>query len=473
MLSLIAAEFVEERVLTERNVNEFDRGQTQSWVNTMLGLARVRENAKKDKEQSFTSLMHHLTPALLRRSYDRLKRKAATGIDGVSWDDYQEGLENRLLDLHARVQKGRYKPKAARRVYIAKGGGEQRPLSIQSLEDKIVQQAVVLLFNEIYETDFLGFSYGFRPGRSQHNALDALAFGINKKKVNWVLDLDLRRFFDTVEHDWLIKMIQHRVHDKRLVKLITRWIKVGVIDDDGKRQSAHCGLPQGAVISPLLSNIYLHYVFDVWSHRWRQDAKGQVLIVRYADDAVLCFENKSDANEYLDRLNPRLSKFGLALHPEKTRLIRFGRHAVVQCAQHREGKPKSFDFLGFTHYCTKTRKGGFKLGRKTIKKRLINQIKAVQAQLRRRMHDPTGVTLKWLRSVLTGHMNYYSVPGNFQSVSLFHFEIVKRWFKMLRRRSQRYSITWDRFGLWVRRFLPKVRIVHPYPEARFRARYSK
>ena len=337
MLSLIAAEFVEERVLTERNVNEFDRDQTQSWVNTMSGLARVRENAKKDKNQSFTSLMHHLTPALLRRSYDRLKRKAATGIDGVSWDDYQEKLENKLLDLHARVQKGSYKPKAARRVYIAKGGGEQRPLSILSVEDKIVQQAVVLPLNEIYETDFFGFSYGFRPGRSQHNALDALAFGISKKRVNWVLDLDIRRFFDTVEHDWMIQMIQHRVHDKRLVRLITRWIKVGAIDDNGKRQSGHCGLPQGAVISPLLSNIYLHYVFDVWRHRWRQEAKGQVLIVRYADDAVLCFENKSDANDYLERLNPRLCEFGLTLHPEKTRLIRFGRYASVQCAKHRAG----------------------------------------------------------------------------------------------------------------------------------------
>jgi RNA-directed DNA polymerase len=268
-------------------------------------------------------------------------------------------------------------------------------------------------------------------------------------------------------------MTQHRVQDQRWVRSIARWIKVGVIDDNGKRQSAHCGLPQGAVISPLLSNIYLHYVFDVWSHRWRQEAKGQVLIVRYADDAVLCFENKSAANEYLEQLNPRLCKFGLTLNPEKTRLIRFGRYASVQCAKHREDKPKSFDFLGFTHYCTMTRKGGFKLGRKTIKKRLINQIKLVQAELRRRMHDPTGVTLKWLRSVLTGHMMYYSVPGNFQSVSQFHFEVVRRWFKMLRRRSQRYRITWDRFGLWARRFLPKVQIVHPYPETRFRARYSK
>ena len=333
---------------------------------------------------------------------------------------------------------------------------------------------MVTLLNQIYETDFKGFSYGFRPARSQHDALDALTYGLCKKKVNWVLDLDIRQFFDTVEHDWLIRMIQHRVSDKRLIKLITRWIKVGVVDDEGVRQSAQRGLPQGAVISPLLSNIYLHYVFDLWSHQWRKKrAKGEVLIVRYADDAVLCFQNKWDANEYLAQLHQRLNRFGLAVHPEKTRLIRFGRYANEQCAERKEGKPKTFDFLGFTHYCTVRRNGDFKVGRKTIRKRMINQIGAVQRELRRRMHEPIGLTLKWLRSVLTGHMNYYSVPGNGQCVSLFHNEIVKRWFKILRRRSQRYTITWERFGPWVRQFLPKVRIVHPYPEMRFRVKYSK
>lgn len=439
----------------------------------MFGFACIREIAKRDKEQSFTALMHHLTPELLRQSFNQLKRQAAKGVDGISWYSYQEELESRLLGLHQRIQKGRYKPKPARRVYIPKGNGEERPLSIQCVEDKLVQQAVVTLLNQIYEAGFKGFSYGFRSKRSQHDALDALTYGISKKKVNWVLDLDIRQFFDTVEHDWLIRMIQHRVRDRRLIKLISRWIKVGVIDGEGGRQSARCGLPQGAVISPLLSNIYLHYVFDLWSHQWRKKrVKGDVLIVRYADDAVLCFQNKWDAKEYLALLHQRLNKFGLAVHPEKTRLIRFGRYAKAQRARYKKGKPQTFDFLGFTHFCTERRNGDFKVGRKTIRKRLVNQINAVQRELRRRMHESIGLTLKWLRSVLMGHMNYYSVPGNGQSISLFHNEIVERWFKILRRRSQRYTITWERFGPWVRRVLPKVHIVHPYPEMRFRVRYS-
>lgn len=440
----------------------------------MLGLSRVRDNAKKDKQQTFTALMHYLTPALLRKSFYQVKRNAAKGVDGMGWHEYEEGLDERLTDLTARIQTGRYKPKPARRVYIPKGNGEQRALSIQSTEDKIAQQAVVFLLNQIYETDFKGFSYGFRQGRSQHDALDALAYGICKKKVNWVLDLDIRQFFDTVEHEWLIKMIQHRVRDKRLIKLIIRWIKVGAVNDEGRRESADCGLPQGAVISPLLSNIYLHYVFDLWSHAWREKkAKGDVIIIRYADDAVLGFQNKWDANEYLALLNRRLDRFGLATHPEKTRLIRFGRYAAKQCVIAKAEKLQTFDFLGFTHYCTTRRNGEFKLGRKTIRKRLIKQINAVQVELRKRMHDGIGLTLRWLRSVLTGHMNYYSVPGNSKSVSLFHYEIIKRWYKMLRRRSQRHTITWATFGPMVRSSLPKVRVVHAYPEMRFRARYQK
>lgn len=460
--------------MTEGNVREFNRDQAQCWGNTMLGLSRVREIANNDKQQTFTALMHHLTPELLKESFYQLKRNAAKGVDGISWHEYAENLEVRLLDLYARIQRGRYKPKPARRVYIPKGNGEQRALSIQCTEDKIAQQAVVTLLNQIYETDFKGFSYGFRQGRSQHDALDALAYAINKKKVNWVLDLDIRQFFDTVEHEWLIKMIQHRVRDRRLVKLIIRWIKVGVINEAGGRDAAQRGVPQGAVISPLLSNIYLHYVFDLWSHQWREKkAKGDVIIVRYADDAVLGFQSKWDANEYLALLNRRLREFGLATHPEKTRLIRFGRYAAEQCREKSE-KLQTFDFLGFTHYCTTRRNNGeFKLGRKTIRKRLIKQIKAVQVGLRKRMHDPVGLTLKWLRSVLSGHINYYGVPGNSKSVSLFREEVVKRWFKMLRRRSQRYTITWEKFGPMTRSFLPKVRVVHAYPEMRFRAKYLK
>ena len=471
---MTVAESVEGRALTKRNVSEFNRNQTQSWANTMLGLTRVRENAITDKKQSFTSLMHHLTPGLLSNSFNQLKRNAAKGVDGIGWHDYQKEQEHRLPDLHMRIQQGSYRPKPSRKIYIPKGNGEQRPISIQCIEDKIVQQAVVTLLNQIYEADFLGFSYGFRPRRSQHDALDALAYGIEKKKVNWVLDLDIRQFFDTVEHDWLIQMIQHRVKDKRLISMIIRWIKVGDVDDKGKRHPASRGLPQGAVVSPLLSNIYLHYVFDLWSHQWRQTkARGEVTIVRYADDSVLCFPFKQDAVNFLGQLKGRLGDFGLAVHPEKTRLIRFGRFGLRDCARNLEGRPKVFDFLGFTHYCTTTRHGDFKLGRKTIRKRLFDQIKSVQAGLRLRMHDPIGVTLKWLRSVLLGHMNYYSVPGNFASVLKFREEVVKRWFKMLLRRSQRHRLTWAKFGPWVRRFLPKMRVVHPYPVVRFCARYSK
>lgn len=440
----------------------------------MSRFARVRENAIKDKRLQFTSLMHHITPTGLKQSFYQLKRKAAKGVDGVSWQDYQEDSDKKLIDLHARIQDGSYKPQPARQIYLSKDDGTQRPLSIQCIEDKIAQHAMVILLNQIYEADFMGFSYGFRPNRSQHDALDALTYGISKKKVNWVLDLDLQKFFDTVEHDWLIRMIEHRVGDKRLIKLITRWIKVGVVGENGQRTAAVCGVPQGAVISPLLANIYLHYVFDLWTHQWRgKQAKGEVLITRYADDAVLCFQYEWEARRYLSMIKTRLKAFGLAIHPDKTRLIRFGRFAAKQRAQRNEKKPKSFDFLGFTHYCTTRRNGEFKVGRKTMRKKFVKQIQIVQLGLRKRMHDSIGETLKWLRSVLRGHMNYYSVPGNFQSVSKFHNAVIRRWLKMLRRRSQRHHIIWKNFSQWVTKYLPKVRIVHSYPEMRFLARYSK
>lgn len=440
----------------------------------MSRFAHVRENARKDKRLQFTSLMHHITPIGLKQSFYQLKRKAAKGVDGVSWHNYQEDSDKKLRDLHARIQNGSYKPKPARRIYLSKDDGTQRPLSIQCIEDKIAQHAMVILLNQIYETDFMGFSYGFRPKRSQHDALDALTYGISKKKVNWVLDLDLQKFFDTVEHDWLIRMIEHRVQDKRLIKLITRWIKIGVVGENGQRTAAVCGVPQGAVISPLLANIYLHYVFDLWTHQWRsKQTKGEVLITRYADDAVLCFQHEWEARRYLRMLKTRLKVFGLAVHPDKTRLIRFGRFAAKQRVQRNEKKPRSFDFLGFTHYCTTRRNGEFKVGRKTKRKKLIKQILEVQLGLRKRMHNSIGETLKWLRSVLTGHMNYYSVPGNFESVAKFHNVVIRRWLKMLRRRSQRHRIIWERFGLWVKKYLPKVRIVHPYPEMRFIAKHSK
>lgn len=469
-----AAETGEGRALTKRNASECVRAQTQGWNSTMSRLARVREAAVKDKKQSFTALLHHVTPELLLKSFYELKRRAAKGVDGVSWSDYQTDLETQIHDLHKRIQSGQFRPLPARRIYIPKDDGKERPLSILSIEDKIAQQAVVTLLNQIYEVDFLGFSYGFRPNRGQHDALDALAFGIYKQKVNWVVDLDIKKFFDTVEHDWLIHMIRHRVRDERLINLIIRWIRVGYSGDDGKRHVSRCGVPQGAVISPLLSNIYLHYVFDQWTHHWRNSkAQGDVTVIRYADDAVLGFQYHGDATSFLGALELRLQAFGLVLHPVKTRLIRFGRYAVLQRKERGLGKPECFDFLGFTHFCTTTRNGVFMVGRKTSNKRLVKQIKAIYAALRSRMHHPIPSTLKWLQSVVRGHLNYYAVPGNGAQLSRFHNEVVCRWFKILRRRSQRHSITWAIFGPWVRTVLPRVRIVHPYPEVRFDAIHSR
>jgi group II intron reverse transcriptase/maturase len=469
-----AAEIVEGRALTKRNVGEDARGQTQSWKNTMSRLARVREAAMRDKKQSFTALMHHVTPELLLKSFYKLKRQAAKGVDGVSWFDYQTNLEPQIHDLYRRIQSGQFRPLPARRIHIPKDDGKERPLSILSIEDKIAQQAVVTLLNQIYEVDFLGFSYGFRPIRSQHDALDALTSGINKQKVNWVLDLDIEKFFDTVEHDWLIQMIRYRVQDERLLSLIIKWIRVGYRGKDGRRNASRCGVPQGAVISPLLANIYLHYVFDLWVQQWRsRTAKGDVTVIRFADDGVLGFQYHGDATSFLELLKQRLLDFGLLLHPEKTRLIRFGRYAALQHKERGLGKPGSFDFLGFTHYCTMTRNGTFMVGRKTSRKRLVKQIRAIQTELRRRMHHPIPVTARWLRSAVRGHLNYYAVPGNGPQLSHFHSEVVLRWFKILRRRSQRHSITWAKFGPWVRNVLPKVRIVHPYPELRFDAKYSR
>ncbi|UCD24228.1 MAG: group II intron reverse transcriptase/maturase [Gemmatimonadota bacterium] len=468
------AESVEGRASTKRNASERARVQTQSWESTMSRLTRVREVAVRDRRQRFTALLHHLTPALLARSFYQLKRSAAQGVDGISWRQYEDGLDDRLADLYQRIQAGRYRPQPARRVYIPKADGSKRPLSILSIEDKVAQQAVVTILNQIYEPDFLGFSYGFRPQRSQHDALDALAWSITRKRVSWVLDVDIQRFFDSVDHEWLIRMVQHRVQDKRLLRLITQWIKVGVVDDTAKRYPAQGGVPQGSVIAPLLSNIYLHYVFDVWSHQWRRKkAKGTVTVVRYADDVVLGFQYEREAKEYLGMLNERLQAFGLTTHPEKTRLLRFGRFAATDRAARGEGKPETFDFLGFTHYCTSCKRGKFKLGRKTERKRLTNQIQEVKRELRERMHVPGNENLEWLNRVVRGHVNYYGVPGNSPAIGRFRLEIVRRWMKLLRRRSQRSRLNWAKFRPWVDRHLVTARVVHPYPEQRFRAKYSR
>jgi group II intron reverse transcriptase/maturase len=435
----------------------------------------VREAARRgDEKRKFTALLHHVTVGLLRDSYNSLKRQAAPGVDGVTWQQYGEGMEERLQDLHDRIHGGAYRAQPSRRTYIPKADGRQRPLGIAALEDKVVQQAVVTVLNEIYEEDFPGFSYGFRPGRSQHDALDALAVGLKRKKVNWVLDLDVRGFLDNVSHEWLEKFVEHRIADRRIIRLIQKWLKAGV-SEEGKWTETTVGTPQGAVASPLLANIYLHYVFDLWVNQWRRKwAQGDMLVVRYADDAVLGFEHRKDAEELLEQLRERMRKFGLELHSEKTRLIEFGRFAEDNRKRRGEGKPETFDFLGFTHIGGRTWKGNwFTVRRQTVKKRLRSKLQAVRQELRKRWHERIADTGEWLRSVLQGYFNYHAVPGNFAALQTFRREVVRAWLEALRRRSQRHRLPWERFRSIIDRYLPLPRILHPEPGVRFDAKYPR
>jgi len=436
----------------------------------LSGLDRIREAAKKDKNLRFTSLMHHITIELLRDAYKALKRNAAPGIDDVTWQQYGEELEGNLTNLHQRVQSGRYRAKPSKRIWLDKPDGRQRPIGIAALEDKIIQQAVVWVLNQIYEEDFMGFSYGFRPGRSQHNALDALWVGITRRSVSWILDADLRSFFDTVDHEWLMKFLEHRIADPRLLRLIRKWLRAGV-SEAGQWSKTTVGTPQGAVTSPILANIYLHYVLDLWVNQWRKrQASGEVIIVRYADDAVIGFQYQSEAEHFLKELKERLAKFGLELHQEKTRLIEFGRFAVANRAARGEGKPETFDFLGFTHICATTRKNNcFTVRRKTIAKRLKGKAKAVREEIMRRRHDPVSEQGKWLRSVVQGHLNYFAVPGNKPSIDAFRTEVIKGWLHALRRRSQKSRrLSWERVMRLVITWIPRARILHPYPSQRLR-----
>jgi group II intron reverse transcriptase/maturase len=428
---------------------------------------RIREAAKRDKNLRFTSLMHHITVDLLRDSFNALKRDVAPGVDNVTWRQYGEELETHLPDLHERVQSGRYRAKPSKRTWIPKSDGRQRPIGIAALEDKVVQQAVVRVLNQIFEEDFLGFSYGFRPGRNQHNALDALWVGITQRKVNWVLDADIRSFYDTIDHGWLVKFVEHRIADPRLVRLIRKWLRAGV-SEDGKWSKTEVGTPQGSVISPVLSNIYLHYVLDLWVSNWRKSAQGDVIIVRYADDWVMGFQYRKEAERFLHELQGRMAKFGLEPHPEKTRLIEFGRFAAANRSKRGEGKPETFDFLGFTHICARTRKDKrFTIRRKTIAKRLRAKVKEVKKEILRRRHEPVPELGKWLRSVVQGHLNYYAVPGNKQSTDAFRSEVMRGWLHALRRRSQKArNLTWERFKRLVRTWLPTSRVKHPYPNQR-------
>jgi RNA-directed DNA polymerase len=433
-------------------------------------LGRVRRVAATDKEARFTALLHHVDVDRLRLAYFALRPKAAPGVDGVTWAEYGLELEGNLRDLHARVHRGAYRAKPSRRVFIPKADGRLRPLGIAALEDKILQRAVVEVLNAIYETDFLGFSYGFRPGRSPHHALDALAAGIVDKKVNWVLDADFSDYFSSLDHQWLVKFLEHRIADRRVLRLIQKWLAAGVIEN-GSWTAFDEGVPQGASASPLLANVYAHYVFDLWAHQWRQrHAHGDVIIVRWADDFVVGFEHREDAERFWAELRDRLATFGLQLHAEKTRLIEFGRNAARDRQARGLGKPETFQFLGFTHACDKTRKTGrFKLRRITNSKRMRAKLLAVKREMARRMHLPIPEQGVWLASVLRGHYGYYAVPDNIEALRAFREGLIRHWMRTLRRRSQKHRLSWQRMGLLADRWLPLPRILHPWPEQRFAA----
>src|SRR5205809_877660 len=468
---LPSAEAVEGRTPPKGNGDETAAARTLRRDNASNGLIAVRQAARQGKSVRFTALLHHITVDLLKRSYLSLERDSAPGIDGVTWQSYGENLEEKLEDLHDKVHRGSYRARPARRTYIPKADGSKRPLSILCLEDKIVQQAVATVLEAIYEEDFLGFSYGFRPGRGQHDALDALHAGILRKQVSWVLDADIRGFFDAMAHSWIIRFLEHRIADKRILRLITKWLKVGIVED-GRVTRSERGAPQGAVISPILANVYLHYVYDLWVHRWRRTRPtGDVVVIRYADDTIVGFQHEHEAQAFLDDLKERMRKFELALHPDKTRLIRFGRHAAKQREKRGEGKPETFDFLGFTHFCTRSRKwGSFVIGRRTIKKTMLRQLQVVKMELRKRMHDPIAKTGAWLTQMLQGHLNYYAVSGNGPSLWWYFNEVRWRWIRSLKRRSQRAFMSWEKFTSITNRFFPSIRILHPLPCHRFDAR---
>jgi RNA-directed DNA polymerase len=466
------AEAMEGRGVAKGSANESPATGTLSRdKSASMGLEGVREAAQRNRKLRFTSLLHHVTPSLLVESFYALRKQAAAGVDGVTWHDYESQLYGRVHDLHREIHVGNYRAKPSRRVHIPKADGKLRPLGIAALEDKIVQQAITTVLSAVYEQDFLGFSYGFRQGRGQHDALDALSEGIEGRKVNWILDADIRSFFDEIDHEWMIRFLEHRIADRRVIRLIRKWLTAGTIED-GRRIASMRGTPQGSVISPLLSNIYLHYALDLWAHQWRQRyAAGDVILVRYADDSVMGFQYEGDARRFLAAMRTRLAKFKLELHPDKTRLIRFGRYAAQHCRERGTRKPETFDFLGFTHCCGQSSRG-FLIVRLTIKKRMRASLIAIRETLMRRRHESVPVVGKWLGRVIKGYLNYYAVPGNMYRLSGFLSEVCRSWRHALLRRSQRHRLSWTRFNRLVRKYVPPCRVVHPFPSERFHVNTS-
>ena len=471
--SQAGAETVERRQGAEGNTVEPSMRRTLGWASMSQGLGRVREAAKARKKERFTALLHHVTVDLLKEAYLWLKRGAAPGVDGVTWQDHEQDLEVKIVDLHARLHRGAYRAQPSRRKYIAKADGRERPLGIAALEDKIVQRALVEVLNAIYEEDFLGFSYGFRPGRGQHDALDALAVGIGRMKVSWIIDADVAGFFDAVDHDWLVRFLEHRIGDRRVIRLIRKWLKAGVMED-AQIKPTEVGTPQGAVISPLLANVYLHYVFDLWANRWRkQQARGQVIFVRYADDIVVGFQHEADAKRFMADLGQRMEEFSLSLHPVKTRLIEFGRFAAERRSRRGLGKPETFNFLGFTHICGRSLRGAFLLLRKTRGDRMRVKLGAIKEELRRRWHDSIVQQGQWLGQVVRGYLNYHAVPTNAKCLGAFRHHVLNLWRRALKRRSQRDRTTWTDMDRLAAAFLPPARILHPWPDARFAANHPR
>jgi group II intron reverse transcriptase/maturase len=444
--------------MSRRTIRVYDVG---------TALDGIRQTARGNRSARFTGLLHHIYEVeRLRAAYYALRRDAAAGVDGQTWQSYGRDLEGNLQDLSDRLARGGYRPQPVRRVYIDKADGSKRPLGVPALEDKLVQRATVEVLNAIYEQDFIGFSYGFRPGKSAHNALDAVSVGVSRKRVNWILDADVAKFFDTIEHDWLVKFIEHRVADARVVRLIKKWLHAGVLEE-GRLEQSELGTVQGGSVSPLLANIYLHYAFDLWVKQWRgRHARGDVIVVRYADDWIAGFQFRDDAERFKRAVAERLGQFGLKLHPEKTRLIEFGRFARDNRRRRGQGKPQTFDFLGFTHCCAKTRKGKFMVLRLTSAKRLQAKLQAVKIELRRRMHRPIAEQGPYLRAVVTGHGRYFGVPDNGARLSAFRFQVGRLWHRTLCRRSQSHHLRWHRMHRLIEHWLPVPRICHPYPNQR-------
>jgi RNA-directed DNA polymerase len=468
-----AAEPVEQRTGTKGNADRQSTRQAQDWVSVSQALARIRQAAKLRKKERFTSLLHHVSIDLLRLSFFALKKDAAPGVDGLAWRDYETDLERKLEDLHKRVHRGAYRAWPSRRQYIPKADGRQRPIAICALEDKVVQRAVAVVLNAIYEEDFLGFSYGFRPKRSQHDALDALIVGITTTKVNWILEVDIRSFFDEVNRDWLGRFVEHRIADPRILRLIQKWLKAGVLEN-GVVTDSEKGTGQGTVISPLLANVYLHYSFDLWAERWRRcEATGDMIIVRYADDIVVGFEHESDARRFWDAMRERLQKFSLSLHPDKTRLVEFGRFAAASRRRRGLGKPETFGFLGFTLVCSKSRRGRFLLKRRSRRDRMKAKLKEVSNELRYRMHQSIPEQGNWLKQVVTGYFAYHAVPTNSAALVTFRDEIIARWRWVLHRRSQKSALTWTRMTKLADDWLPKPLILHPWPNQRFAVKHPR